>query len=113
MNTLELFLHLQSLQGKFQGSVQGTDVGLNIAGIQKIKDLKTETVPLKIKGLHKKNIQPRHLHKRKSRQSETQTTTKRSWSKVLTIEIFLQKNLNLKKGGILLGQEAYVLQPQC
>ena len=33
---------------------QGTDVTLNIAGIHGTKDLKTEKVPLKIKGLHSK-----------------------------------------------------------
>ena len=33
---------------------QGTDLTLNIAGIHGTKDLKTEKVPLKIKGLHSK-----------------------------------------------------------
>ena len=33
---------------------QGTDVTLNMAGINGTKDLKTENVPLKIKGLHSK-----------------------------------------------------------
>ena len=42
----------QSVQEKLQA--QGTDVTLNIAGIHGTTDLKTERVPLKIKGLHSK-----------------------------------------------------------
>ena len=39
----------QSVQKKLRA--EGTDVTLNIAGIHGTKDLKTESVPLKIKGL--------------------------------------------------------------
>ena len=42
----------QSVQEKFRA--QGTDVTLNIAGIHGTKELKTEKVPLNIKGLHSK-----------------------------------------------------------
>ena len=42
----------QSVQEKLRA--QGTKVTLNIAGIHGTKDLKTEKVPLKIKGLHSK-----------------------------------------------------------
>ena len=42
----------QSVQEKLRA--QGTDVTLNIAGIHGKNDLKTERVPLKIKGLHSK-----------------------------------------------------------
>ena len=42
----------QSVQEKLRA--QGTDVTLNIAGIHGTKNLKTEKVPLKIKGLHSK-----------------------------------------------------------
>ena len=42
----------ESVQVKLRA--QGTDVTLNIAGIHSTKDLKTEKVPLKIKGLHSK-----------------------------------------------------------
>ena len=42
----------QSVQEKLRA--QGTDVTLNIAGIHGTKDLKTEKVLLKIKGLHSK-----------------------------------------------------------
>ena len=43
------FIH-RSAQEKLRA--QGTDVALNIAGIHGTKYLKTEKVPLKIKGLH-------------------------------------------------------------
>ena len=42
----------QSVQQKLRA--QGTDATLNIAGIHGTKDLKTEKIPLKIKGLHSK-----------------------------------------------------------
>ena len=42
----------QSVQEKLRA--QGTDLTLNIAGIHGTKDLKTEKVPLKLKGLHSK-----------------------------------------------------------
>ena len=42
----------QSMQEKLRA--QGTDPELNIAGIHGTKDLKTEKVPVKIKGLHSK-----------------------------------------------------------
>ena len=42
----------QSVQEKL--GAQGTDVMLNIIGFLGTKDLKTEKVPLKIKGLHSK-----------------------------------------------------------
>ena len=40
----------QSVKEKLR--TQGTDLTLNIAGIHGTKDLKTEKVPLKIRGLH-------------------------------------------------------------
>ena len=42
----------QNVQEKLRA--QGTELTLNIAGIHGTKDLKTEKVPLKIKGLHSK-----------------------------------------------------------
>ena len=60
---------------------QGTDVSLNIAGIHGIqgsKDLKTERVPLNIKGIQSKLHQSKRLHTRHS-PWETQTTTTASW----------------------------------
>ena len=42
----------QSVQEKLRA--QGTDLKLNIAGIHEIVDLKTEMIPLKLKGLHTK-----------------------------------------------------------
>ena len=42
----------ESVQEKLR--TQGTDVTLNIAGIHGTKDLKTEKIPLKTKGLHSK-----------------------------------------------------------
>ena len=62
----------QSVQEKLRA--QDTDVTLNIAGIHGTKDLKTEKVPLKIKGLQKRCIQSKRLHTRQS-YWETQTTT--------------------------------------
>ena len=61
----------QSVQEKLRA--QGTDVTLNIAGIHGTKDLKTEEVPLKIKGLHSKVRQLKRLHTRQY-PWETQTT---------------------------------------
>ena len=52
----------QSVQRKLRA--QGTDATLNIAGIHGTKDLKTEKVPLKIKGLHSKVLSSKRLHTR-------------------------------------------------
>ena len=68
----------QSVQENLRA--QSTDVALNITGIHRTKDLKTERVPLKKREYFQKCIQPKHLHNRQS-PWETETTTTTSWSK--------------------------------
>ena len=67
----------QSVQEKLR--VQGIDVTLKKAGIHGTKNLKTEKVPIKIKGLCiqiEMCIQPKRLHTRQSPlETQTRTTT--------------------------------------
>ena len=88
---------------------QGTDVTLSIAGIHGTKDLKTEKVPLKIKGLHSKV----HSIEAFAHPSISLGNTNYNYSKLKQsfnhLSVLPNKNFNLIVG-IILGQDAYELQ---
>ena len=98
----------QSLQGKFQA--QGTDVTLNIAGIHGTKDLKTEKVPLTIKGLHSKV----HSLEAFVHPSISLGNTNYDYNKLKQsfshLSVLPNRSFNLMEVGISLGQDAYELQ---
>ena len=98
----------QSVQQKLRA--QGTDVTLNIAGIHGTKDLKTEKVPLKIKGLHSKV----HSIEAFAHPSISLGNTNYNYNKLKQsfnhLSVLPNKSFNLMEVGIILGQDAYELQ---
>ena len=91
-------------------SVQGTDVTLNIAGILETKDLKTEKVPLKIKGLHSKV----HSIEAFAHRSISLGNTNYNYNKLKQnfnhLRVLPNKSFILMEVGIIFGQDAYELQ---
>ena len=98
----------QSVQEKLRAP--GTDVTLNIAGIHRTKDLKTEKVPLKLKGLHSKV----HSIEAFAHPSISLENTNYNYNKLKQsfnhLSVLPNKNFNLMEVGIILGQDAYELQ---
>ena len=98
----------QSVQEKLRA--QGTDVTLNIAGIHGTKELKTEKVPLKIKGLHSKV----HSIEAFAHPSISLGNTNKNYNKLKQslnhLSVLPNKSFNLMEVGIILGQDAYELQ---
>ena len=98
----------QSVQEKLRA--QGTDVTLNIDGTHGTKDLKTEKVPLKIKGLHSKV----HSIKAFAHPSISMGNTNHNYSKLKQyfnhLSVLPNKSFNLMEVGVTLGQDAYELQ---
>ena len=98
----------RSVQRKLRA--QGTDATLNIAGIHGTKDLKTEKVPLKIKGLHSKV----HSIEAFAHPSISLGNTNYNYNKLKQsfnhLSVLPNKSFNLVEVGIILGQDAYELQ---
>ena len=98
----------QSVQEKLRA--QGTGVTLNIAGIHRTKDLKTEKVPLKMKGLHSKV----HSIEAFAHPSISLGNTNYNYSKLKQrfnhLSVLSNKSFNLMEVVIILGQDAYELQ---
>ena len=98
----------QSEQEKLRA--QGTGVTVNIAGIHGTKDLKTERVPLKIKGLHSKV----HSIEAFAHPSISLGNTNYNYNKLKQsfnhLSVLPNKNFNLMEVAILLDQDAYELQ---
>ena len=98
----------QSVQEKLRA--QGTDVTLNISGIHGTKDLKTEKIPLKIKGLHSKV----HSIEAFAHPSISLGNTNYNYNKLKQnfnhFSVLPIKSFNLMEVGIILGQDAYELK---
>ena len=98
----------QTVQEKLRD--QGADVTLSIAGIHGTKDLKTEKVPLKIKGLHSKV----HSIEALAHPSKSLGNTNYNYSKLKQsfnyLSVLTNKSFCLMEVGIILGQDAYELQ---
>ena len=98
----------QSVQEKLRA--HGTDVTLNIAGIHGTKDLKTEKVPLKIKGLHSKV----HSIEAFAHPSISLRNIDNNYNKLKKsfnhLSVLPNKSFNMMEVGIILGQDAYELQ---
>ena len=98
----------QSVQENLRA--QGTDVTINIAGIHGTKDLKTEKVPLKIKGLHSKV----HSIEAFAHPSISLGNTNYNYNKLKQsfnhLSVLPNKSFFLMEVGIILGQDAYELQ---
>ena len=89
---------------------QNTDVTLSIAGIHGTKNLKTEKVPLKIRGLHSKV----HSIEAFVLMSISLGNTNYNYNKLKQsfnhLSVLPNKSFNLMEVGIILGQDAYELQ---
>ena len=98
----------QSLQEKSQA--HGTEVTLNIAGIHGTKDLKTEKVPLTIKGLHSKVYTLEafvHPSISLGNKNYDYNKLKQSFS---YLSVLPNRSFNMMEFGIIiLGQDAYEL----
>ena len=81
----------QSVKDQLQA--KGTDVTLNIAGIHGTQDLRTEKVPITIKGLHSKTYDYKELK-----------------NKFRHLNVLTNRTFNLMEVGIILGQDAYEIQ---
>ena len=96
------------MQERLQAQV--TDVTLNIAGIHGTKDLKTEKVPLKIKGLHSKV----HSIEAYANASISLGNTNYNYIKLkqsfIHLRVLANKSVNLMGVGIILDQDPYELQ---
>ena len=97
----------QSVQEKVRA--QGTDMTLNIVSIHGTKDLKTEKVPLKIKGLHS-NV---HSIEAFANPSISLGNTNYDYNKLKQnfnhLSVLRNKSFNLMEVGNILGQDAYEL----
>ena len=98
----------QSVQEKLRA--QGTDVTLKIAGKHGTKDLKTEKVPLKTKGLHSKV----HSMEAFEHPSISLGNTNYNYNKLKQsfnhLSVLPNKSFNLMEVGLILGQDPYELQ---
>ena len=98
----------QSVQGKLRA--QSTEVTLNIAGIHGTKDLKTEKVHLKIKGLQPKV----HSIEAFAHPSISLRNTNYNYNKLKQsfnhLSVLPNKSFSLMEVGIIFGQDAYELQ---
>ena len=89
---------------------QGTDVMLKISGIYGKRDMKTEKVPRKIKGLPSKV----HSIEAFAHPSISLGNTNCNYNKLKQsfnhVSFLLNKSFNLMELGIILGQDVYELQ---
>ena len=95
----------QSVQEKLQAA--GTDVTLNIAGIHGTRDLKTEKVPLKIKGLHSKmHSLEAFVHPSIISLGDKNYDYRKLKQMFNHLSVLPNRSFNLMEVGIILGQDA-------
>ena len=98
----------QSGQEKLRA--QETDVTLSIAGIHRTKDLKTEKVPLKIKGLHSKVQSVKVFAHPSISLGNTNYNYIKPKQNFNHLSVLSNESFSLMAVGIILGQDAYELQ---
>ena len=98
----------QSVQEKLRA--QGTDMTLNIAGIHGTKDLKTENVPLKIRGLHSKVNSIEAFAQPSISLGNTNYNYNKLKQSFNHLSVLPNKSFNLMEVGSILDQDAYELQ---
>ena len=92
----------QSVKNQLQA--KGTDVTLNIAGIHGTQDLRTEKVPITIKGLHSK------VHSIEAFADPSISLGNTTYDYKELKNNFRHRAFNLMEVGIILGQDAYEIQ---
>ena len=98
----------QNVQEKLRA--QGTELTLNIAGIHGTKDLKTEKVPLKIKGIHSKMHSIEALAHPSISLGNTNCKYHKPKQSINHLSVLPNKSFNLMEICIILGQDTYELQ---
>ena len=98
----------QSVKDQLQ--TKGTDVTLDIAGIHGTQDLRTEKVPITIKGLHSK-VHPieAFAHSSISLANAIYDYKERK-NKFRHLNVLTNRTFKLMEVGIILGQDAYEIQ---
>ena len=97
----------QSVKDQLQA--KGTDVTLNIAGIHGTQDLRTEKVPITIKGLHSK-VHSIEAFAHPSISLGNTYDYKELKNKFRHLNVLANRTFNLMEVGIILGQDAYEIQ---
>ena len=95
---------------KNQLQAKGTDVTLNIAGIHGTQDLRTEKVPITIKGLNSKVHSVEAFAHPSISLGNTTYDYKELKNKFRHLNILTNRRFNLMEVGIILGQDAFEIQ---
>ena len=98
----------QSVKNQLQA--KGTHVTLNIAGIHGTQDLRTEEVPITIKGLHSKVHSIEAFEHPSISLGNTTYDYKELKNNFRHLNVLTNRTLNLMEVGIILGQDAYEIQ---
>ena len=98
----------QSVKDQLQG--KGTDVTLNIAGIHGTQDLRTEKVPILIKGLHSKVCSIEAFAHPSISLGNTTYDYKELKNNFRHLNVLTNKKFNLMEVSIIIGQDAYKIQ---
>ena len=95
---------------KDQLQAKGRDVTLNIAGIHGMQDLRTEEVPITIKGLHSEVLSIEAFAHPSISLGNTTYDYKELKNNFRHLNVLTNRTFNLIEVGIILGQDAYELQ---
>ena len=95
---------------KDQLQAKGADVTLNIAGIHGTQDLRTEKVPITIKGLHSKVHSIEAFANPSISLGNTIYDYKELKNNFRHLNVLTNRTFNLMEVGIILGQDAYEIQ---
>ena len=98
----------QSVKDQLQA--KGTDVTLNIAGIHGTQDLRTEKVPIAIKGLHSKVHSIEAFAHPSISMGNTTYDYRELKNNFSHLNVLTNRTFKLMEVGIILGQDAYELQ---
>ena len=98
----------QSVKDQLQA--KGTDVTLNIAGIHGTQDLRTEKVPITIKGLHSKVHSIEAFAHPSILLGNTTYDYKELMNNFRHLNVLTNRTFNLMEVGIILGRDAYEIQ---
>ena len=98
----------QSVKNQLQA--KGTDVALNIAGIHGTQNLRTEKVPITIKGLHSKVYSIEAFAQPSISFGNTTYDYKELKKNFRHLNVLTNRTFNLMEVGIIIGQDANEIQ---
>ena len=100
----------QSVKDQLQTKGTGTDINLNTAGIHGTQVLRTEKVPITIKGLHSKVHSIEAFAHPSISLGNTTYDYKELKNNFGHLNVLTNRTFNLMEVGIILGQDAYEFQ---